>query len=214
MKLKLSRPSPSMLVACVALFVALGGTSYAAVSYATNAGKVDGKDAVYSGTSLSKAAGDVVATNRSGSDKGKIPAKFLAGVPTTQAFGRAFDVADNATGAQEVFGGATGVGSFSANCSDQNARAGVEDPITALNFTNQSGETINLTQRRGTDAAVIQPLPNGTVATLTIGGSNTFEYQIQKGTTNLLINGTVRQDGRAQAAASCLVYGTILRVDA
>jgi hypothetical protein len=33
------------------------------------------------------------------------------------------------------------------------------------------------------------------------------------GTTNLLINGTVRQDGRGQAAAFCLVYGTILRVD-
>jgi len=28
-----------------------------------------------------------------------------------------------------------------------------------------------------------------------------------------LINGTVRQDGRGQAAAFCLVYGTILRVD-
>lgn len=214
MKLKLTRPSPAMVVASISLFVALGGTSYAAVSYATNAGKVDGKDAVYSGTSLAKAAGDVVATNRSGADKGQIPAKFLAGVPTAQVFGRSFDVADNATGAQEPFGGAAGVGTFSANCSDQNARPGVEDPITSLNFTNGSGETINLTQRRGTDAPSIVPLANGTVAALTIGGSNTFEYQIQKGTINLLINGTVRQDGRGQPAASCLVYGTILRVDA
>ena len=202
-----------MVVACAALGMASTGTAVAAATYATNAGKVDGKDAVFSGTSLSKAAGDVVATNRSGSDKGKIPAKFLADVPTTQAFGRSFDVADNATGAQEVFGGATGVGSFSANCSDQSPKPGTEDPITVLNFANQSGETINLTQRRGTDAPVIQALANGTVAGLTIGGSNTFEYQIQKGTTNLLINGTVRQDGRGEAAAFCLVYGTILRVD-
>jgi len=45
------------------------------------------------------------------------------------------------------------------------------------------------------------------------GGSNTFEYQIQKGTPNLLIDGTVRQDGRGQAAASCLVHGRLLRAD-
>ena len=213
MKIRLTRPSPAMMVASAALFISLGGTSVAAVSFAKNAGKVDGKDAVYSGTSLSKAAGDVVATNRTGPDKGKIPAKFLADVPTTQAFGRAFEVADNATGAQEVFGGAEGVGTFTANCADQNARPGIEDPISTLTFTNTSGEAINLTQRRGNDDATIQPLAAGTVANLTIGGSNTFEYQIQRGSTNLLINGTVRQDGRGQGAAFCLVYGTILRVD-
>jgi len=213
MKVKLSRPSPAMVVACGALFVSLGGTSVAAVSFARNSGKVDGKDAVYSGTSLSKAAGDVVATNRTGADKGKIPAKFLADVPTTQAFGRAFEVADNATGAQEVFGGAGGVGTLTANCADQNPRPGIEDPISTVTFSNAAGETINLTQRKGNENAIIQPLAAGTVSALTIGGSNTFEYQIQRGTTNLLINGTVRQDGRGQAAANCLVYGTILRVD-
>ncbi len=213
MKVKLSRPSPAMVVASVALFVSLGGTSVAAVSFARNAGKVDGKDAVRSGTSLKKAAGDLVATNRSGPDKGQIPAKFLADVPTTQAFGRAFEVADNATGAQEVFGGAEGVGTLTANCADQNPQPGIEDPISTVTFSNTSGAPINLTQRKGIENAVIQPLAAGTVATLTVGGSNTFEYQIQRGSTNLLINGTVRQDGRGQAAAFCLVYGTILRVD-
>ncbi len=213
MKVKLSRPSPAMVVASLALFVSLGGTSVAAVSFARNAGKVDGKDAVYAGTSLSRAAGDLVATNRRGPDKGRIPAKFLADVPTTQAFGRSFEVVDNATGAQEVFGGAAGVGTLTANCADQSPRPGVEDPVSTVTFSNTSGVAINLTQRKGDENAIIQPLAPGTVSSLTVGGSSTFEYQIQRGPTNLLINGTVRQDGRGQAAAFCLVYGTILRVD-
>jgi hypothetical protein len=213
MKRRINWPSPAMCVASLALFVALGGTSIAAVSYATNAGKVDGKDAVYSGTSLSKAAGKLVATNRSGADKGRIPAKFLAGVPGGQVFGKAFEVADNATGAQEAFGGASGIGTLTANCADQNPKAGVEDPISTIQFVNQSGETINVTRRRGSEDAAIAPLANGTVSALTIGGSNTFEFQVQRGGTALLINGTIRQDGRGQPVANCLIYGTILRVD-
>ena len=71
--MKISRPSPSMVVAGIALFVSLGGTSMAAVSYATRAGSVDGKSAVFAGASLSQAAGKLVATNRSGTDKGRLP---------------------------------------------------------------------------------------------------------------------------------------------
>src|SRR4051795_7760622 len=44
--MKISRPSPSMVVAGIALFVSLGGTSIAAVNYAARAGEVDGKSAV------------------------------------------------------------------------------------------------------------------------------------------------------------------------
>jgi len=76
--MKFSRPSPSMVVASVALFVSLGGTSVAAINYATNAGAVDGKSAVFAGSSLNQAAGKLVATNRSGADKGRVPGKFVA----------------------------------------------------------------------------------------------------------------------------------------
>ena len=102
--MRLSKPSPSMVIASIALFVSLGGTSVAAVSYARNAGKVDGYDAVKASSSTSKAAGRLVATNKSGPDKGKIPAKHLAGVGVTQTFGRSFDVADNAPGAPQTIG--------------------------------------------------------------------------------------------------------------
>ena len=60
--MKISRPSPALVVAGIALFVSLGGTSMAAMSYADRAGSVDGKSAVYAGSSLSKAAGKLVTT--------------------------------------------------------------------------------------------------------------------------------------------------------
>ena len=82
--MKISRPSPAMVVASIALFVSLGGTSIAAVSYVSSAGAVDGKSAVFAGASLSQAAGKLVATNRSGADKGRLPGKFVADVPKSQ----------------------------------------------------------------------------------------------------------------------------------
>ena len=96
--MKISRPSPSMVVAGIALFVSLGGTSIAAVNYVARAGSVDGKSAVFAGASLSQAAGKLVATNRSGTDKGRLPGKFVADVPKTQSFSNGFEVADNAPG--------------------------------------------------------------------------------------------------------------------
>lgn len=212
MKPKLSLPSPAMIVASIALFVALGGTSIAAVSYAQRAGAVDGKSASSYSASLSKRAGKLVATASSGPNKGLLPAGIVAGTPSGSAFGKAFEVGDNAQGAQEPFGGAAGIGTLTANCADQNERPGAEDPISTIQFVNQSGETINVTRRRGADPAEIAPLSNGTVSSLTIGGSNTFEFQVQRGSAALLINGTIRQDGRNQPAASCLIYGTVIRV--
>ena len=88
--MKFSRPSPSMVVASIALFVSLGGTSVAAINYATNAGAVDGKSAVFAGATLNQAAGKLVATNRRGDDKGKLPGKFVADVARTQSFARTF----------------------------------------------------------------------------------------------------------------------------
>ena len=75
--MKISRPSPSMVVAGLALFVSLGGTSVAAVSYVTNAGAVDGKSAVSASSTLDHAAGRLVATSSSGPDKGRMPGKFV-----------------------------------------------------------------------------------------------------------------------------------------
>lgn len=210
MKVKLRRPSPAMCVASVALFVSLGGTSVAAVSFARNAGKVDGKDAVASSATLRRAAGNVVATASRGPHTGKLPGRFVADVARSQSFARAFEVADNGTGAVEALAAVPGTGTLQANCADQAPRPGVEDPITGVQFVNTSGQTVNITRHRFNDELSIGTLATGTVAPLTFGGSNTFEIQVQHGATNLLINGTVRQEGRGTGAALCLVYGTVL----
>ena len=165
--MRFTKPSPSMVVASIALFVSLGGTSVAAVSYARNAGKVDGYDAVKASSSTNKAAGNLVAANKSGPDKGRIPGKHLAGVAHTQTFGRSFDVADNAPGAPVQIGDGGSLGTLTATCNDQAPRAGVEDPTTELNFVNTSGDFINVARRAGIrDDAQYNAIPNGTVAQL------------------------------------------------
>lgn len=205
-------PSPAMAVACVALFVALGGTSLAAVNYARNAGAVDGKSAVASSSTLARAAGNVVATARSGDDKGRIPSKFLAGVAKATTFGAAVQVQDNADGAQKALTRVPGIGSLTASCSDQSAVAGREDPVTTITLTNGSGVTINLAKRiGGRDADVVAQAP-GTVETIKIGGSNTFELHAQLRNRDLVVQGVVRQDGRGGSNASCVFYGTSMVV--
>ncbi len=92
MKLKL--PSPAMVVALIALAVAMSGTAVAAVTFAKNAGAVDGKSAVADGAALKTAAGRLVATQRTGSGKGKIAQRYL-------------DVSGLAHGSTSTFGKAT-----------------------------------------------------------------------------------------------------------
>jgi hypothetical protein len=210
MKVRVRRPSAAMCVASVALFISLGGTSVAAVSFARNAGKVDGKDAVASSATLRRAAGNVVATASRGPHKGKVPGRFLADVARSQSFGRAFEVADNGQGAAEALAAIPGVGTLQASCGDQAGAAGTEDPITSLQWVNTSGQTVNITRHRFADDLSIGSLAAGTVAPMTFGGSNTFELQVQFGPTNVLVHGTVRQDGRGTPAGLCLAYGTVL----
>jgi hypothetical protein len=202
-----------MVVACIALFIALGGTSIAAVNFARNSGAVDGKSAVPSSASLSRAAGRLVATASRGPERGRLPGKFLSGVARTQRFGQATEVVDNARGAAVGLGGEDGIGSFSASCNDQSDRAGVEDPITTISFANQSGTTLNLARRLGNGDGAVEAVAPNTVANITVGGSNTFEYHVQHPNgIHLLVDGVVRQDGRATPTATCLFFGTILRV--
>ncbi len=120
--MKIKPPSPAMGVALTALVMASTGTAVAAVSYATNAGKVDGKDAVSAKASNSRAAGDLVATASGGADKGKIPAKFLAGVQqgSADSFRRFAGVPDNATDVASPISTLPGMGTLTATCSDQN----------------------------------------------------------------------------------------------
>ena len=209
--MKISRPSPALVVASLALFVALGGTGIAAINYARNAGKVDGKDAVKAGKTRSKAAGNLVATKNSGPNKGQIPARFLADVPRSSSFARNLEVQDNLDGAPETLVAVEGLGSLTMTCGDQARQAGTEDPTSTIAF-NATG-AVNTSKRSGGANGQVAAQPAGTAQSLTINGSNTFEFQVQvPDGRNLLIQGVVRQDGRGTPTATCLGYGTSLVV--
>jgi hypothetical protein len=212
--MRLKPPSPAMVVALLALVMAMSGTAVAAVSFARNAGAVDGKSAVGNGASHRRAAGKLVATTRHGANRGKINHHYLEGVArgSSSTFGRALDVADNQSLAPIVVGGVLGLGSLTATCNDQNPRAGIEDPSSTITFANLSGEAISLSQRVGNGPATVAALPNGVQTSLVINGSNTFELHVQRRGTNYAVNGVVRQDGARTPAAQCLVYGYALTI--
>jgi hypothetical protein len=214
--MKLRIPSPAMGVALLALFVALAGTAFAAVNYATNAGAVDGKSAVANRATRSSAAGRLVATQTSGDAKGTIASKYLDlrsyARGATSTFGRAFDVADNATGAVTPIGTIPGVGTLTAQCLDQNQRTAVEDPATTVTFANSAGDNVNLSRTIGSEVPVVASLTTATQHTFTINGSNTFQLHLERKGVNYLATGVVRQDGRNTPTASCLIYGFSLTV--
>jgi len=210
--MKVTRPSPAMVVAGIALFVSLGGTSIAAVSYVSNAGAVDGKSAVFSGASLSQAAGKLVATNRSGPDKGRLPGKFVADVPKSSVFSNIFEVADNAPGAPQTVSTLSGLGTLTATCNDQNKTAGNEDPISTISFNNASGEIVNVARRVGNGDGALSVAANQTATSVAIGGSNTFMFHIERRSQNALIQGGVRQDGRGTPAATCVVFVVVEQI--
>jgi hypothetical protein len=212
--MKLRRPSPSLVISFIALVMATTGTAFAAVNYATNAGKVDGKDARVASSTRAQAAGDLVATIRKGTDKGKIPGKFLQDVVRggSSKFGKAFDVIDNTVSVPTAIGGIPGLGTLSAQCVDENRREQVEDPLATLTFANQSGQPVNMARRvGGGDTTVVAVLANATDQ-FDIRGSNTFTLHVERAGVNYMVNGVVRQDGRGGNAATCLVYGFAIRI--
>ena len=156
--MKISRPSPSMVVAGLALFVSLGGTSVAAVSLRLERGR---------GRRQERRLGRLDARPRrrpAGRDE-LAPAPTRAGCPASswptsrarQSFSKGYEVADNAPGAPQ-----TGVhrsrasGTLTATCNDQNGAAGNEDPISVITFLNQSGQPVNVARRVGNgDGAIV-----------------------------------------------------------
>ena len=202
-----------MAVACTALFVSLGGTSIAAVNYAQNAGKVDGKDAVAARSTVARAAGDLVATNRSGPHRGQIPGKFLAGVARSTPFGRFLEVQDNAAGAPVTLTAEGGFATVAVACLDQAAAAGVENPLVRVTVANQSGGPMNLARRQGGAPPAVIEFANGTVQTFNVGDQNAIEILLAKpdGQT-LAIDAGARQAGQGTASAACNVFGAALRI--
>jgi hypothetical protein len=211
-QMKISRPSPSMVVAGIALFVSLGGTSIAAVNYASRAGSVDGKSAVYSGASLRQAAGKLVATERSGDHKGRLPGKFLADVAKAEPFNTFTEVVDNAAGVARPLATLSGLGTLETVCNDEAGAAGRENPITSIVFNNTSGVQLNIARRVGVNDGAVTLAPNATRTIIAIGGANTFTIHVEGARHNAIIMGAARQQGAGTAAGACGVYGVVMDV--
>jgi hypothetical protein len=214
MKLKL--PSPAMVVALIALAVAMSGSAVAAVTFARNAGAVDGKSAVADGAALKTAAGRLVATQRKGAGKGKISQRYLdvSGLArgATATFGKATPLLDNQTIAPAGIGDVPGLGNLSATCQDENPAAGRLDPATTITFANTSGDAVNFARTVNYANTVIAPMANTTTQSFKISGSQPFTMHIERAGTNYIVNGVVRQDGRNAASAQCVVYGVALTI--
>jgi hypothetical protein len=212
--MRIKRPSPALVISLIALVMATTGTAVAGVSFVANAGKVDGKDAVSASATLRQAAGDLVATARSGPDRGRIPGKFVADVMRggADSFSRPAQVQDNAADVPTAIASIPGLGTLSASCFDQNRDAGVEDPGTTLTFGNTSGVPVNVSRAiGGDDPAVFAQLAN-TTSQFAVGGSNSFRLHIERQGVNYVLEGVVRQDGRNTPTGSCLVYGYAQRI--
>jgi hypothetical protein len=210
--MRIWRPSPAMVIALLALVMATSGTAIAAVDFARNAGAVDGKSAVSARSSLSRAAGKLVATSKSGPDKGRIPAKFVAGdTSATATWVKGTDVTDNGTAATEGIVTVPGFGTLTTTCQDQNNKPGIEDPQSTLTFTNQSGTGISLARTVGGSNPFVGGLANATVHQFTIAGSNSFKLSLEKGSQIVAIDGVVRQDGSGTNAATCFTWGMTVR---
>jgi hypothetical protein len=208
--MRIRRPSPAMVVAIAALVMSTAGTSIAAVSFATNAGKVDGLDAVRAG-SPSNAKGKLVATARSGIRAGTIPNYHLSGVPHSDTYGELFQVPDNQTGGVVTLDESE-LGRFSAQCSDENNNAGNENPTGTISFTSTNAAPVNFARHVGNGAAASGILQPNTVTSFAIGGANTFRFHAELFGTNVVYEGFIRQINQGTAEAQCLVVGTVQRM--
>ena len=202
------RPSPATVIATIALVMSTTGTAVAAVDYARKAGAVDNLSAVGASSSNNRAAGKLVATARGGSDKGKIPFKFLADVPATASFAVPFEVIDNQVGATSALA-STPLGTISASCRDEAAAAGTENPRTFIDYTNSSGGDANVARRVGVGDGVVNLQGTGTVQSVEVAGSQTFQFHIQQNNVQVIVQGGVRQDRPNPQTGACLVWGTV-----
>src|SRR4051794_29495886 len=204
--MRIRRPSPSLVISVVALVMATTGSAVAAVSFARNAGAVDGKSAVSASSSLKHATGRLVATAAGGSHKGRIPVKFLANVPASTTFAKSVAVTDNTNGGSQVLN-TNSLGTLSATCNDQDNRAGVLDPTTTFTFQS-AGAPVNFARQIGGNNPTLVAMPPNTTQSVTINGSNLFHIHVESFGVDVVYDGQVRQDGRGTAAAICLFAGT------
>ena len=212
-------PSPAMIVAVVALFVASSGTAVAVVGYARNAGAVDGKSAVTATSSLARASGKIVATESRGINRGRIPGRFVAGVMRGGATSltRYLHVIDNAEGPVVPLAIIPRIGRLDAQCRDQDPERGVESTQTVITFTASQRGGVNVSRLLGRDiegarnAVVFTALKDEPVPILSFADS-LFQLVLQARDRTVFVNGASRSDANRSQDAKCLIFGIGLRV--
>ena len=209
---KIGRPSPAMVVALIALVFAMTGSAAAVVSFARNAGAVDGKSATSSGASNGFASGKLVALRKSGLLRGTLPSKFLD--PTTVArdfvFGRNAEVIDNGSETPFTIATIPGFGTVTATCGDENNNPATRTRGRRSRSGTRPVRTSSSPARPATAArSAVVNLANNQASSFTINASNTFTIQVQKLGTNLIVDGVVRQNGQGTNNASCINYGRV-----
>lgn len=212
-------PSPAMVVALIALFVASSGTAVAVVSYAQNAGAVDGKSAVSAKSSLKRAGGKVVATATTGRNRGRIPDRFVSGVMRGGATSltRYLRVADNSEGPVTALAIIPGIGRIDAQCRDQDPAPGIESTQTVITFTASDPGGVNVSRLLGRDiesgrnAVVTTALKDQPMPILSFADS-LFQLVLQARDRTVFVNGASRSDANLTPDAKCLIFGIALRV--
>jgi hypothetical protein len=212
-------PSPAMVVALIALVVGLSGTAVAAVDFARNSGAVDGKSAVSSSATLGAAKGKLVATDSSGSARGRVPGRFVSDVMRGGAtsIAKVLQAVDNEPGPVVAIATIDGVGKFEAQCRDQDPATGVESTQTVVTFTasQPGGASVSRLTGRDIDSSrdgvVFTALPNQAVPVISLADTM-FQLILQSGPRTVFFSGSARSDANHTAAAACSIWGIGLRV--
>lgn len=214
-------PSPSTVIALIALGVALSGTAVAAVAvdYAKRAGSVDGKSAVAATASNARAAGNLVATTKRGKDKGRIPGKFLNDVMRGESVNltKYMKVIDNQDGPSVPLAIIPGIGRLDAQCRDQDPTPNVKSTQTLITFTASDPRGVNVSRLlgrdidRAQDGVVFAALPSTPVPVINFADS-LFQLILQAREKTVLVMGSSRSDSNRTPNAACLIWGVSLRV--
>jgi len=216
---RLRMPSPAMVVALIALFVASSGTAVAVVGYARNAGAVDGKSAVSASSSIKRASGRLVATASAGPGKGRIPGRFVSNVMRGGATSltKYMRVDDNADGRVAPLAIVPRIGRLDAQCRDQDPAPGVESTQTVITFTASDPGGVNVSRLLGRDIAdgrnaVVFTAPKDQPVPILSFADNLFQLVLQARDRTVFVNGASRSDANRSPDAACLVFGMALRV--
>lgn len=212
-------PSPAMVVALIALFVASSGTAVAVVGYARNAGAVDGKSAVSASSSVKRASGRLVATASAGPGKGRIPDRFVSNVMRGGATSltKYMRVLDNADGPVTPLAIIPRIGRLDAQCRDQDPAPGIESTQTVITFTAADAGGVNVSRLLGRDIedarnAVVFTAPKDQSVPILSFADNLFQLVLQARDRTVFVNGASRSDANRSADAACLIFGMALRV--